>query len=184
MLTEDTSLLPLRLKQLRQELGWSLEDVAQVIQASSKGVVSNWEATTGRRRVPELGVLVALARWYGVSLDYLVGIPGAERDSSLVQRGKAGLRERFPTEVRQLGLNKPGERFRLAVAIVQDMAPGAFFLDRIAAYLLLSSDRLATILETGELTEVALSRFAHMVDLPVDWFYVRAEAFRSNGTSP
>lgn len=175
MLSDDTSALPKRLKQLRQEIGWSLEDAAQALQAGSKGVISNWEASTDRRRIPPLGVLMALARWYGVSLDYLVGVPGAERDSPRVRLGKIALRDRFPIEVKQLTPATPGARFRLSVRILQETAPEAFLLERIATHLLLSEERLQTILETGDVIESTLARFARMMDIPVSWFYVRAE---------
>jgi len=175
VLSEDTSALPRRLKELRQELGWSLEDLAQAIQAGSKGVISNWEATTDRQRIPPLGTLLALARWYGVSLDYLVGLPGAERDSPGVRLGKAALRERFPLEAGRLELSTPATRLRLCMEILQETAPEAFFTTRIAAQLLLTEERFQSMVETGNIPDSTLQRFASVVGIPVSWFFVRVE---------
>lgn len=177
MQTDDTSALPKRLKQLRLELGWSLDDVARAIEAASKGVVSNWEAPGDRRRTPPLGTLMALARWYGVSLDYLMGVRGAERDSPQVRLGKAALKERFPAEVKKLPLLEasPAARFRLALAILQEVAPEAFFAARVAANIGLTESQLGSILDGGTPADATLDLFARFADLPRPWFYMRPE---------
>lgn len=175
MQADDTSALPKRLKQLRLEMGWSLEDVVKVLNAGSKGVVSNWEASTQRRRTPPLGVLLTLARWYGVSLDYLVGTPGAERDSPRVRKGKAALRERFPGEVKGLSPATPGARMALCIRILQEAAPEAFFTPRIAAMLLVDEEQLTSMAGTGEVADSLLDRFARMADIPGHWFYQKTE---------
>lgn len=175
VLTDDVGALPKRLRQLRLELGWSLDDVAQVIQASHKAVVSNWEATNARHRTPPLGTLAALARWYGVSMDYLIGVRGADRDSPLVRLGKAALKERFPLRVKGLENPSPGARFRLAVMILEEAAPEAFFSGRIAANLLVTAERLDQLLADPEPPDSILERFAHFADMPAAWFYLRPE---------
>lgn len=175
MLTDESNGLPRRLKQLRLELGWNLDDVARAIQAASKGVVSNWETTSERRRIPPLGTLLALARWYGVSLDYLVGVRGAERDSAAVRQAKSVLKERFPTAIRTLEDATPTGRFRAAVGILQGAAPGAFFPARVAASLLLSESDLSELLSTRTVPDAVLERFARFADLPVSWFFLRPE---------
>lgn len=156
-------------------MGWSLEDVATVLSAGSKGVISNWEATTDRRRTPPLGVLMTLARWYGVSLDYLMGIPGAERDSPRVRQGKTALRERFPTEVKGLKPATPTARLELCIRILQTTAPEAFFTARIAALLLIDQEQLAAMLVAGQVADPVLDRFARIADIPRNWFYQRIE---------
>jgi transcriptional regulator with XRE-family HTH domain len=171
----DISELPKRLKQLRLELGWTLEDMAAAIGAANRGVVSNWEATTDRQRIPPLGTLVALARWYGVSLDYLVGVPGAERDNPMVKAGKAALRSRFPATVRDLKVSTPGARLRLAIEILQKAAPEGFFTARIAANLLHTEESLQRMLETGDVPGPVLDAFARFADMPAQWFYLRPE---------
>lgn len=172
----DISALPKRIRQLRLELGWSMDDLARAVGAAGKGVVSNWEATTGeRQRTPPLETLLAITRWYGVSLDYLVGVRGADRDSPLVKIGKAALRERFPTEVKRLTDGRPGARLRLAISILQEASPEAFFTGRIAANLLLTEERLRIVLEHGEVTGPLLESFARFADIPPAWFHLRPD---------
>jgi len=172
VLCDDTSALPQRLRQLRHELGWSQDDVANAVQAAGKGVVTNWETMSERRRTPPLGTLMALARWYGVSLDYLVGIPGAERDSPMVRHGKTVLRDRLPAEIRQGKIQTPGERFRLAVSILQQAAPDAFFTGRVAAALLQTEAGLLSFLQRGFAPDAVLRAFAEFAGVPAEWFYV------------
>ncbi len=59
-----------RLKELRQEKGIGQEELANRI-GVSRGVISLWE---NGLREPTMGNLAALARFFGVSLDYLVGL--------------------------------------------------------------------------------------------------------------
>ena len=70
---QNTEALPIfsqRLKELRME-----RSVGQVALAASigvsKAVVSMWE--TGKRE-PSMTSLIALANFYGVSIDYIVGL--------------------------------------------------------------------------------------------------------------
>ena len=171
----DISALPKRLKQLRLELGWSLDDLATAIGAASKGVVSNWEATNERQRVPPLGTLLALARWYGVSLDYLAGVKGADRDSAAVRIGKAALKERFPVEVKRLADAGFSARVRLAVSILQEASPDGFFTGRIAANLLMNEAELEEFLQQEVMAAPMLERFAHFAGIPPAWFYLRPD---------
>ncbi|HEY3366090.1 MAG TPA: helix-turn-helix transcriptional regulator [Symbiobacteriaceae bacterium] len=172
MLVDDASGLPRRIRQLRMELGWSLEDLARAME-TAKGTVSNWEAVTDRQRVPPIGSLLALARWFGVSMDYLCGVPGADRDSPQVRKGKAALRERFPLDVKTLPVPTAGARLRLAVAILQELAPEAFWPARIAANLLMTPERLTRLLEEDHPPEAVLERFARITDMPGAWFVLR-----------
>lgn len=59
-----------RLKELRQEKGIGQVALSDYL-GVSKGIVSMWE--TGQRE-PSMSSLVALAKFYGVSIDYIVGI--------------------------------------------------------------------------------------------------------------
>ena len=59
-----------RLKDLRIEKGIGQVELAQVINVS-KGIISLWE---NGLREPKLSNLVALAQFFGVSIDYLAGI--------------------------------------------------------------------------------------------------------------
>lgn len=172
MLRDDASGFPRRLRQLRLELGWSLDDLARAIE-TGRGTVSNWEATTERQREPSIGVLLALARWFGVSMDYLFAVPGADRDSPQVRQAKARVRERFVREVKSLSVPTSGRRFRMAVTILQEEAPEAYWPARIAAHLLLPLETYELMLNQDGIPEAVVERFAHFAGLPPAWFAMR-----------
>lgn len=165
--------LPQRLRELRLELGWTLEDVAVRVGVTQAGVVSNWEATNQRRRTPELSTLLLLQRWYGVSMDYLLGNPLAERDSPSVRKGKLALREALR---RQPGLEAKSARERAEVAwsVAQKVAPDAFFTERLAACLLMSPAELAEVTENAFWSNRLIERLAPFLGLSADWFYATA----------
>lgn len=169
---DDTGVLPKRLRQLRLELGWTTEDVAAAIGAANRGVVSNWETLAAHRRTPPLGTLLALSRWYGVSLDYLAGVRGAERDHPLVKLGQSTARERFPAEIKKLKEPNASARLRLALSILQDAAPEVFFTERIAANLMLTTSELEQILAGHPPTQATLERFALLAGIPISWFFL------------
>ncbi len=59
-----------RLKELRQEKGIGQVELAREI-GVSKGVISLWE---NGLREPGMNSLILLARYFSVSIDYLVGL--------------------------------------------------------------------------------------------------------------
>ena len=59
-----------RLKELRIEKGIGQVDLAKEVDVS-KGIISLWE---NGLREPKLSNLIVLATYFGVSIDYLVGI--------------------------------------------------------------------------------------------------------------
>lgn len=70
---KDTEALPIfsqRLKELRMEKAVGQVALAESI-GVSKAVVSMWE--TGKRE-PSMTSLIALSNFYGVSIDYIVGL--------------------------------------------------------------------------------------------------------------
>ena len=58
------------LKELRQEKGVGQVELAKAIKVS-KGIISLWE---NGLREPKLSNLIALSGFFGVSIDYLVGL--------------------------------------------------------------------------------------------------------------
>jgi transcriptional regulator with XRE-family HTH domain len=162
--------LPRRLKELRQELGWTLEDVAERVGVTQRGVASNWEATNQRRRIPPITTLLALQRWYGVSMDYLLGHQDAERDSPAVKRARKDLREqlRSITELEKMG---PSNRARRVLSLAMELAPEVFFLDRVAAYLFLETADLMELMAGGLWSEALLERLGEFLGLKPEWFY-------------
>ncbi len=59
-----------KLKELRLEKGIGQVELAKELNVS-KGIISLWE---NGLREPKLSNLVALAKFFGVSIDYLVGL--------------------------------------------------------------------------------------------------------------
>lgn len=59
-----------RLNQLRLKQGLSMQALAEVVDLKNKSSIALFESESS---VPSAGVLVALADYFGVSLDYLVG---------------------------------------------------------------------------------------------------------------
>ena len=59
-----------RLKELRIEKGIGQVELARELNVS-KGIISLWE---NGLREPKLSNLIALAKYFGVSLDYLAGL--------------------------------------------------------------------------------------------------------------
>jgi transcriptional regulator with XRE-family HTH domain len=164
--------LPRRLRELRQGLGWSLDDVAAVTGVTQRGVASNWEAINQRRRTPPLSTLLILQRWYGVSLDYMVGHPDAERDSPAVKVGKRLLRERLRS-VQGLEQTTPSERARMALTYAMALAPEAFFLERAVAHLLVDTGELLELVKgSGVWADGVIVNLAAFLGIPEEWFYV------------
>lgn len=163
-------ILPQRLRELRKEYGWTLEDVAQIVGVTQRAVASNWEATNHRRRTPDLETLLILAKWYGVSLDYLVGVPGAERDSPAVQLAKRELREALK------GADLPQamtarERAQLAWTTAARLCPDVFFEGRLAGRLLMDRTDLQEVIENGFWSSRLIELLAPFLGLPLKWFH-------------
>lgn len=170
---KETDLLPLmprRLRELRQELGWSLNDVAQRLNVTQRAVVSNWEAENQRRRVPDIQNLLVLQRWYGVSMDYLMGQPGAEHDSPVVRAGKAAIRESLRV-LKGIEATAPHERAHIALSKAMTIAPDAFFRERVAAFLMITPEHLDDLLKHGNWSEEHTKRLADILGLHLEWFY-------------
>ena len=59
-----------RLKELREERGIGQVELAREV-GVSKGIISLWE---NGLREPKMTALIVLAKFFGVSIDYLVGL--------------------------------------------------------------------------------------------------------------
>lgn len=162
--------LPQRLKELRLELGWTLEEVAERTGVTQRGVASNWEATNQRRRIPPITTLLILQRWYGVSMDYLLGLPGAERESAAVKTGRRLLHQHLRT-LTELEKMTPSNRARRVLALAAELAPEAFFLKRVAAFLTLEMEDLLELIAGGLWPESLMVRLASFYGLKPEWFY-------------
>jgi transcriptional regulator with XRE-family HTH domain len=65
-----------RLRELRRERGWKQAEVERAL-TLGPGVVSQYERGL---REPGFDLLLALADLFGVTVDYLLGRPGAQRE--------------------------------------------------------------------------------------------------------
>jgi|SRR5947209_4693758 len=74
--------LGLRLAKLRRRKGQSLQDVADVVEASKAHI---WELEKGRAANPSMALVTRLADHFGVSVAYLIGedIESADADGEL-----------------------------------------------------------------------------------------------------
>jgi len=163
-------LMPQRLRELRLELGWSLNDVAQRLGVTQRAVVSNWEATNQRRRIPDIENLLVLQKWYGVSMDYLLGLPGADRDSPAVKSGRRTLSERLKTLTGLEGTS-PSTRARIALRVAIEVAPEAFFLERTAAALTLNTSELVQLGAGGLWAGEVIERLSAFLGVSPEWFF-------------
>lgn len=67
-----------RMKKLREEKGLMQQDVCNALDIE-QSTLANYE---NNRRVPKTDILIEIANYYGVSLDYLVGRTDDRLDSS------------------------------------------------------------------------------------------------------
>lgn len=69
--TKIVSTMSKRVRSLRAERGWSLDEVAAAAGMSKSYV---WEIEKGRNSNPTIETTVKLARAFGVSVDYITGL--------------------------------------------------------------------------------------------------------------
>ncbi len=65
-----TNKFPERLKELRIEKGLIQKDLAKAT-GLSQSAIAQWE---GKKRVPNADAIIVLARYFGVTADYLLGL--------------------------------------------------------------------------------------------------------------
>jgi transcriptional regulator with XRE-family HTH domain len=157
-----------RLRQLREQLGLVLQDVANLF-ATSRNVPSQWE--TGQRE-PSYEHLMKLADFYGVTVDWLLGRDGAEKDSPRVKLVKNQLHDYLRLKESTLPGTTPGQRLRLAVEFLTSQDAAMFSLDRISRQLLVSAETFEQMLFGNAMaTGPVVQRFASFANLPELWFY-------------
>ena len=102
-----------KLSELRAAKGVTQDEVANALSISNK-TVSKWENGTS---APDLSMLVALARYYNVTTDTLLGL----------EEGKKGMKQMLGDQFRDLDLEKMA---RKAFAINREMIPIGFYTAR------------------------------------------------------
>lgn len=65
-----------RLKQLREELSLTQTDLARILKVSPS-TIATYESRTDR--IPEPEILLAIAKFFGVSTDYLLGLSDSRK---------------------------------------------------------------------------------------------------------
>ncbi|HWI64548.1 MAG TPA: helix-turn-helix transcriptional regulator [Symbiobacteriaceae bacterium] len=163
-----TPVLGPRLRQLREGYGLVLQDVADLF-GTSRNVPSQWE---GGQREPSYEHLVKLADFYGVTVDWLLGREGAEKDSARVKQVKNQLHDYLRLREASLVNTTPGERLRTAAEFLASQDKVMFHFERIARQLLIQPEVLTEMLSgRGIATGPVIQRFAQFVNLPELWFY-------------
>lgn len=165
---ERTVELGLRLRSLREAFGLVLQDVADLFQ-TNRNVPSQWE---NGQREPSYEHLLTLADFYGVTVDWLLGREGAERDSPRVRLVKNHLHDHLRKAEGELIGTTPGERIKAAMDYLVQQDARLFAHDCVARQLLISSEALRQMTEGRALaTPFVIQRFAAFVNLPELWFY-------------
>ena len=189
------SVLGNRLRQLREAWGLVLQDVANLF-GTNRNVPSQWE---GGLREPSYDHLLRLADFYGVTVDWLLGREGAEKDSPRVSLIKSQLHDYLRLREATLRGTTPGNRVKVAIDFLVLQDPELFTVERVARQLVISSETLAQMLDDQVMTTpLVVQRFAQYTNLPEIWFYqpvpqledpfvkyrTLVERFQAEGLSP
>ncbi len=153
---------------MREGLGLVLQDVADLFQ-TNRNVPSQWE---GGQREPSYEHLLRLADYYGVTVDWLLGRDGANRDSPRVRQMKGQLTDYLRLKESSLQNRTPGERLQVAVEFLASQDAEMFSLSRLSRQLLISDEALRQIISgQAVLLSPVIQRFAQYAQLPELWFY-------------
>jgi transcriptional regulator with XRE-family HTH domain len=172
------NVLGARLRQLREGLGFVLQDVADLF-STNRNVPSQWE---GGQRQPSYEHLLRLADYYGVTVDWLLGREGAERDSPSVKRVKGQLADYLRLKESSLQGKTPGERLQTAVEFLSGQDAEMFSLARLSRQLLISDEALRQIIfGQAMVLGPVIQRFAQFAYLPELWFYQPAPQLEDAG---
>jgi transcriptional regulator with XRE-family HTH domain len=190
-----TPILGARLRQLRENFGLVLQDVANLF-ATNRNVPSQWE---GGMREPSYEHLLRLADFYGVTVDWLLGREHAEKDSARVKRVKSQLHDYLRLREAALTNTPPGLRVRTCAEFLSTQDPTMFSMDRIARQVLIDPGMFREMVYgPAMVTGPVIQRFAEFVNLEEVWFYkpvpqledpfikyrTLVEKFQADGLSP
>jgi transcriptional regulator with XRE-family HTH domain len=141
----------------------SLDQLAVLCGLSGRGASGAWESGASS---PDLSMLLLLADFYGVTLDYLFGLENAQRDSVVLRQAKAALAGRL-TGVDWTRLSI-AERMRETWHAARQVAPFAFPPGRIAGLIGGLEPESFTALVNAAMhpSPVVINRFAWALGLP------------------
>ncbi|HLO02073.1 MAG TPA: helix-turn-helix transcriptional regulator [Symbiobacteriaceae bacterium] len=187
--------LGLRLRQLRENYGLVQQDVADLFE-TNRNVPSQWESGA---REPSLEIILDLAAFYGVTVDWLLGVPNADKDAPDVRQIKRELGDYLRLKEPTLRYTGPEVRLKLAFSFLCERNPEQFSLDRIAQAVNITPSTFLEMMEGRvRVSGPVIQRFADYAKLPELWFWqpepqlgdptVRyqdlAQRFHAEGLSP
>lgn len=147
-----------RLRELRKERGLLQRDVEEAL-SLRPGAGSQYERGL---REPGFAILVAVAEYFDVSIDYLLGRPEAAKESPALAAGRRKVREIMRR--RQLAGGHPAEVLEALLAVAREASPHHFAPARLARVLGVSEAALTgRRLEAG----VLLTRLAAYLEVPL-----------------
>lgn len=157
-----------RLRQLRESYGLVQQDVADHFQ-TSRNVPSQWESGA---REPSLQIVLALAAFYGVTVDWLLGVPNADKDAPDVRQIKRELGDYLRHKEHTLKYSGPEVRLQLAVEYLQERDSQRFSLERIAQAVNITPTAFAAMMAGSvRVSGPVIERFADYTKLPQLWFW-------------
>lgn len=160
-----------RLRELRHERDMGQREVEELLNLRP-GAVTQYERGL---REPGFAMLVKMADLFDASLDYLMGVPDAPRESPAL----AGARRRLQAAVRQAGsdprLLRPGRRLAAILALAEQAAPEVFGSARLGRQLSIPTASLRLAQEgRGDLSEGIAVKLATYLGFEPDWLVRRA----------
>jgi transcriptional regulator with XRE-family HTH domain len=160
--------LGLRLRQLRENYGLVQQDVADLF-GTNRNVVSQWESGA---REPSLEIILRLAEFYGVTVDWLLGVPNADKDSPDVRQIKRELGDYLRTKEHSLKYSGPSVRLKLAVDYLQERDSTRLSVERIAQAVNITHSTFVEMMEGRVMVSTpVIQRFAEYAKLPELWFW-------------
>lgn len=136
----------------------------------SRNAVSHWERGLTE---PDFATLEQLADFYDVTIDWLFGRQGAERDSPRIQQIKHALHAYLGLVEDGMMNTTPEERLRLIYRFVESKHTVALLTDRLARRLGVNPKSLRDILSgKDQAGPLVIRTFSDVFGIPEGWFYV------------
>jgi transcriptional regulator with XRE-family HTH domain len=160
--------LGLRLRQLRESYGLVQQDVADLFQ-TNRNVASQWESGA---REPSLENILRLTAFYGVTVDWVLGVPNADKDAPDVRQIKRELGDYLRLKESTLKRIGPEVRLKLAVDFLRERDSKQFAVERIARAVNITPSTFEEMMEGRvRVSGPVIQRFADYAKLPELWFW-------------
>lgn len=158
-----------RCRELRLGFGLTLLQIGELC-GYSKQAASQWETD---EREPAYDDLLKLADLFGVTTDYLLGRPGAQRDAPAILQAKAALAQYLRLREPDLYGTTAATRLAIVYRFLSETVPGHFARERVANWLRLSTAELDRLIgNNAQATSITTSRFSELSGVPEDWFWI------------